>query len=147
MEGINRELKVAQNAAEIMHVYKELANKGQVLPIYDDEIDSNELLTTIAEIAVELEEKYPCTEDYYTDLDKFATKKLVERYEVNYMEDADVLWDVNDIRGALEFRCIEPTGDNIRKIATKEFIRSLHERLVKEGNEMLDHKICEVFDC
>ena len=147
MDRTKRELLIAQNAAEIMLVYNDLANKGKVLPIYDDEIDSHELLATIAEIAAEFEEKYPYPEDYFVDLDEFATRKLTEKYEANYMDGADVLFDVEDVKGALEFHCIEPTGNSIRKIATKEFVRELHERLAKQGIEMINDKVCEVFNC
>ena len=145
MDRTKRELLIAQNAAEIMLVYNELSNKGKVLPIYDEEMDSAELLSTISEIAVEFEDKYSDTEDYFNDIEQFATRKLIERYSVNYMEDAGTNWFNEDISGALESVGIPATGENIRKVCTREFIRGFNDRLSELGNEMIAHQIDEVF--
>ena len=145
MGDVNRELKIAENAAEIMLVYNDLSNRGKVLPIYDDEIDSHELLSKIAEIAAEFEEKYHQPEDYFTDLDEFATRKLIEEYGVNYMEDAGTNWFTEDISGGLKSAGIPATGENIRQVCTREFVRGFHDRLSEFGNEMIAHQIDEVF--
>ena len=52
----------------------------------------------------------------------------------------------DDIKGMLEFYQIDPTEENIMKIATPEFVRSFHDRLVEYGNEMIADKVREVFD-
>lgn len=66
--------------------------------------------------------------------------------EVYLMEDANTTWYDDDIKGMLEFYCVEPTEENIMKIATPEFVRGFHERLIEYGNEMIADKVREVFD-
>ena len=50
-----RDVKIGESAAEIMLLYMELSSKGEVYSIIDDEINSCELLNTIAEMAIEFE--------------------------------------------------------------------------------------------
>ncbi len=65
--------------------------------------------------------------------------------ESELMKDADTIWHDDDIKGMLEFYCIEPTEDNVMKIASPEFIRGFHERSVEFGNEMIAARVREVF--
>lgn len=46
----------------------------------------------------------------------------------------------------LEFYQIDPTEENVMKIATPEFVRGFNNRLVEYGNEMIADKVREVFD-
>lgn len=66
--------------------------------------------------------------------------------EVYLMENANTTWYDDDIKGMLEFCQIEPTEENIMKIATPEFVRGFHDRLVEYGNEMIEGKVKEVFN-
>lgn len=73
--------------------------------------------------------------------DKYPKKK-----EIELMEDTNTTWYDDDIKGILEFYQIEPTEENIMKIATPEFVRGFHDRLVEYGNEMIAEKVREEFD-
>lgn len=73
--------------------------------------------------------------------DKYPKEK-----EIELMEDTNTTWYDDDIKGMLEFYQIDPTEENIMKIATPEFVRSFHDRLVEYGNEMIADKVREVFD-
>jgi hypothetical protein len=66
--------------------------------------------------------------------------------EIEFMEDANTTWYNDDIKGMLEFYQIDPTEENVMKIATSEFVRGFHDRLVEYGNEMIADKVREVFD-
>lgn len=73
--------------------------------------------------------------------DKYPKEK-----EIELMEDTNTTWYDDDIKGMLEFYQIDLTEENIMKIATPEFVRSFHDRLVEYGNEMIADKVREVFD-
>lgn len=75
-----RWLKIGESAAEIMLLFTELSSKGEVYSVMDDEINSCDLLNTIARMAVEFEIMYANTDDWLYDIDEFATKKLKELY-------------------------------------------------------------------
>ena len=72
--------------------------------------------------------------------------KYPKEKEIELMENANTTWYDDDIRGMLEFYCIELTEENVMKIATPEFVRNFHDRLIEYGNEMIDDKVREVFD-
>ena len=81
----NRELKIGENAAELMFQYNDLVENGDVYPISDEKIDSCELIHTIAELAIEFEDKYGDTEDWINDIYEFSQEELVKRYGINNM--------------------------------------------------------------
>ena len=62
------------------------------------------------------------------------------------MEDTNTTWYDDDIKDMLEFYQIDPTEENVMKIATSEFVRDFHDRLVEYGNEMIADKVKEVFN-
>lgn len=66
--------------------------------------------------------------------------------EVWLMDEANTTWYDDDIKGMLEFYQIDPTEENVMKIATSEFVRDFHDRLVEYGNEMIAGKVKEVFN-
>lgn len=66
--------------------------------------------------------------------------------EIEFMENANTTWYDDDIKGMLEFYQIDPTEENVMKIATPEFVRGFNNRLVEYGNEMIADKVREVFD-
>ena len=41
---------------------------------------------------------------------------------------------------------IEPSAENIRKVATPEFINGFHNLMVQYGNEMIHQRVSELFD-
>lgn len=84
-----RDVKIGESAAEIMLLYMELSSKGEVYSIIDDEINSCELLNTIAEMAIEFEITYANTDDWLYDIDQFATKRLKEIYGMGKKENDD----------------------------------------------------------
>ena len=73
--------------------------------------------------------------------DKYPKEK-----EIELMEDTNTTWYDDDIKGMLEFYQIDPTEENVMKIATSEFVRDFHDRLVEYGNEMIADKVREVFN-
>lgn len=73
--------------------------------------------------------------------DKYPKEK-----EIELMEDTNTTWYDDDIKGMLEFYQIDTTEENVMKIATSEFVRGFHDRLVEYGNEMIADKVREVFD-
>lgn len=78
-----RELAIGENAAEIMLIYHDLELEEEVSPIYSPDIDSVELLHNISELAVQFEDEYPDTNDYFDDITDFATRELKELYGVH----------------------------------------------------------------
>lgn len=77
-----RELAIEENAAEIMLIYHDLELDEEVSPINSPDIDSVELLNNISELAVQFEDEYPDTNDYFDDITDFATRELKELYGV-----------------------------------------------------------------
>lgn len=75
-----RDIKIGESAAEIMLLFTELSAKGEVYSVMDDEINSCDLLNTIAQMAVEFEITHANTEDWLYDIDQFATEKLKNMY-------------------------------------------------------------------
>lgn len=73
--------------------------------------------------------------------DKYPKEK-----ETELMKDANTTWYDDDIKGMLEFYQIDPIEENVMKIATPEFVRGFHNRLVEYGNEMIADKVRGVFD-
>lgn len=66
--------------------------------------------------------------------------------EKGLLSGANTIWYMDDIAAALEYYEIDPTKENIDKIATPDFVRGFHDRLVEYGNEMIADKVREVFD-
>lgn len=78
-----RELAIGESAAEIMLIYHDLELDEEVYPIDSPNINSIELLHNISKLAVQFEDGYPDTNDYFDDIADFAIKKLKELYGVN----------------------------------------------------------------
>lgn len=91
------------------------------------------------------------TVDFYDFVKNNGWKYEPVRYdkdskEVWLMDEANTTWYDDDIKGMLEFYQIDPTEENVMKIATSEFVRDFHDRLVEYGNEMIEDKVREVFN-
>lgn len=59
---------------------------------------------------------------------------------------ANTVWYDDDISAALMYIGIEPSAENIRKVATPEFINGFHNLMVQYGNEMIHQRVSELFD-
>lgn len=78
-----RERNICENAAELMLQYGDLVKSGEVYRIDDERIDSCELICTIANLAIEFEDKYGDTEDWINDIFEFSQEELVKRYGID----------------------------------------------------------------
>ena len=66
-----------ENIFEIGRAMQHSADNGEI------EIeDSKNAFLFAARLAMEFEEKYPDSEDYYGDLDEFITDKILEEFKV-----------------------------------------------------------------
>ena len=61
-------------------------------------------------------------------------------------DDANTVWCDEDISTELMDIGIEPSAENIRKVATPEFIKGFHDLIIQYGNEMIHQVVSEVFD-
>ena len=60
--------------------------------------------------------------------------------------DANTVWCDEDIGAALMDIGIEPSAENIRKVATPEFIKGFYNLMIQYGNEMICQGVSELFD-
>ena len=60
--------------------------------------------------------------------------------------DANTVWCDEDISAALMDIGIEPSAENIRKVATPEFIKGFYNLMIQHGNEMIHQRVSELFD-
>ena len=67
-------IKEIENIFELGRMAQYLAGRGMI------GADSKELFNFALSLAIEFEEKYPETEEYYTDIDEFATEKFMEAF-------------------------------------------------------------------
>ena len=72
-------------------------------------------------------------------------KEAMDEDKPNIMKAANTIWQTGDIKAGLEYRCIETSPVNVAKVATPEFIKNFHERLVEYGNELIAERMLEVF--
>lgn len=61
-------------------------------------------------------------------------------------DDANTVWCDEDIGAALMDIGIEPSAENIRKVATPEFIKGFYNLMIQHGNEMIHQSVSELFD-
>ena len=61
-------------------------------------------------------------------------------------DDANTVWCDEDIGAALMDIGIEPSAENIRKVATPEFIEGFYNLMIQHGNEMIHQMVSELFD-
>lgn len=59
---------------------------------------------------------------------------------------ANTVWCDEDIGAALMDIGIEPSAENIRKVATPEFIKGFYNLMIQYGNEMIHQMVSELFD-
>lgn len=59
---------------------------------------------------------------------------------------ANTVWCDEDISAALMDIGIEPSAENIRKVATPEFIKGFYDLMIQHGNEMIHQSVSELFD-
>lgn len=80
------EIKIAENAAEIMLVYTDLVNEKKIKSMSDEDIYSCEFINDIAEWAREFEYENPECDDWLYEIDRFAQEKLLEKYGIKKRE-------------------------------------------------------------
>lgn len=88
------------------------------------------------------------TENLYDFLTQHEYEYLAEwedDYHADLMFETQTNWCDDDIKAALEFYCIKPLQRNIRKVATKEFLKDFYESVVTYGNRLIQDKVSEVF--
>lgn len=72
-------------------------------------------------------------------------KEAMDEDRPNIMKAANTIWQTGDIEAGLDDNGILATSVNIAKVATPEFVRSFHDRIVEFGNEMIAAQVREVF--
>ena len=77
------------------------------------------------------------------DFDSIDTE--IWTYEEEKINKMNTIWQKDDIVTALDEYGIDSNNVNISKVATPEFIRNFHDRIVKFGNEMIKWQVQEVF--
>lgn len=80
------EIKIAENAAEIMLVYTDLVEEKKIKSMSDEDINSCEFINDIAEWAREFEYENPECDDWLYEIDRFAQGKLLEKYGIKKRE-------------------------------------------------------------
>ena len=80
------EIKIAENAAEIMLIYTDLVKEKKIKSMSDEDINSCEFINDIAEWAREFEYKNPECDDWLYEIDRFAQEKLLGKYGIKKRE-------------------------------------------------------------
>lgn len=80
------EIKIAENAAEIMLIYTDLVKEKKIKSMSDEDINSCEFINNIAEWAREFEYENPECDDWLYEIDQFAHGKLLEKYGIKKRE-------------------------------------------------------------
>ena len=80
------EIKIAENAAEIMLIYTDLVKEKKIKSMSDEDINSCEFINDIAEWAREFEYENPECDDWLYEIDRFAQGKLLEKYGIEKRE-------------------------------------------------------------
>lgn len=80
------EIKIAENAAEIMLIYTDLVEEKKIKSMSDEDINSCEFINDIAEWAREFEYENPECDDWLYEIDRFAQGKLLEKYGIEKRE-------------------------------------------------------------
>lgn len=80
------EIKIAENAAEIMLIYTGLVEEKKIKSMSDEDINSCEFINDIAEWAREFEYENPECDDWLHEIDRFAQGKLLEKYGIKKRE-------------------------------------------------------------
>lgn len=79
---------------------------------------------------------------------KFTFLNREYEYEGNHALGENICtirWNIEDLVIAMAEAGIEPTDENIDKVLAHRFERTLHERSVEEGWEIIDVIISNVF--
>ncbi|HAU86555.1 MAG TPA: hypothetical protein DCW90_14005 [Lachnospiraceae bacterium] len=74
------EIRIAENAAEIMLIYADFIEKKKIKSISDEDINSCEFINDVAKWSREFEYDNPDCDDWLYEIDKFAQEKLLEKY-------------------------------------------------------------------
>lgn len=80
------EIKIAENAAEIMLVYTDLVNGKKIKSMSDEDIYSCKFINDIVEWAREFEYENQECKDWLYEIDQFAQEKLLEKYGIKKRE-------------------------------------------------------------
>lgn len=75
------EIKIAENATEIILIYTDLVKEKKIKSMSDEDINSCEFINDIAEWAREFEYENPECGDWLYEIDRFAQEKLLENME------------------------------------------------------------------
>ena len=82
----------------------------------------------------------------FDDLCKYGIDYMPTSH-LNLMENqTNTIWCDDDIGAALMNAGIEPTEENIKKVATPEFLRGFYELMIQRGNEIIEQRVGELFD-
>lgn len=82
----------------------------------------------------------------HNDLCKYGTDYMPTAHLKLMETQANTTWYDDDIGAALMNAGIEPTEENIKKVATPEFLRGFHDLMIERGNEIIEQRVDEVFD-
>lgn len=128
---------------------------------YDRDIDDFGSIQFCAKTRAEAETLFKeWCEENDLEIDEYDVKIAYNTYDAqeygdDYMSyvdlglmkgDANTVWCDEDIGAALMDIGIEPSAENIRKVATPEFIRGFYNLMIQYGNEMIHQKVSELFD-
>ena len=111
--------------------------RAEAEKLFADWCKDNDL--KIEEYDVEVVYNYDDLHEYGTDYMPTAHLKLMETQ-------ANTIWCDDDIGAALMNAGIEPTEENIKKVATPEFLRGFYELMIQRGNEIIEQRVGELFD-
>lgn len=128
---------------------------------YDRDIDDFGSIRFCAKTRAEAETLFKeWCEENDLEIDEYDVKITYDTYDAqeygdDYMSyvdlglmkgDANTVWCDEDISAALMDIGIEPSAENIRKVATPEFIKGFYNLMIQHGNEMIHQMVSELFD-
>lgn len=128
---------------------------------YDESIDDFGSIQFCAETRTEAETLFKeWREENGLKINEYDVKVVYDTYDAQeYGDDympcvdlglmkngANTVWCDEDISTELMDIGIEPSAENIRKVATPEFIKGFHDLMIQYGNKMIHQVVSEVFD-
>jgi hypothetical protein len=130
-------------------------NAGYMLAQKEIEIEDSRmfLLEVIPELTAEFQKRYSddqLSEDYITLIDAFSQTQLVEKYgrkEDDLSDEIAIIrWDKDDLLEVFSNNKIPLTDDNINKFMNTRSPRTLEERSIEEGWEILDILVTDMME-
>ena len=87
------------------------------------------------------------TEIKKEQIEKYV-KQIVEENSlenINVMKDAIVEWRTEDVVTTLEYGNVLLTNENIKKVATPEFVDRFYNQMLEYGSRLIENRVEEVF--